>query len=318
VSVFLGNGDGTFQPRVDYQVGPGAWAVQTADFNGDGVLDLAVVDRGGDYSITPPAASVSVLLGKGDGTFAPAINSPTNPYPLALTIADLNGDGALDLALASDATPNLSLLMGNGHGGFQAPISIADPSKAVALAVAAADLNGDGRPDLVTADGAYDVDVFLGSGGGSFATPVAYPSAMDSCCLTEPAAIAIADLNGDGKPDLAAANTGTSNVSVFKGNGDGTFQPQVPFTTNRGPQVVAITDINADGHPDLLATAPTSSDLIVLLGNGDGTFQPQIFFGVPNGAGAVATGDLNGDGLPDAVVINGTDTVSVLLGSCRP
>ncbi len=147
VSVFLGNGDGTFRQRVDYAVGPGAWAIEAADFNGDRILNLAVVDRGGNDSTPAPAASVSVLLGKGDGTFAPAKSYPTNPYPLSLTVADLNGDGALDLALASDATPNLSLLMGKGDGSFGAPISIAAPANAAADAVAAADLNGDGRAD---------------------------------------------------------------------------------------------------------------------------------------------------------------------------
>ncbi len=320
VSVLLGNGDGTYRMHVDYTTAQGTSAVASADLNGDGVPDLAVVNEGGG----PPAetgeapGSVSILLGRGDGTFAPQVQYDTVLGSQALAIGDLNGDGVPDIAVANDAETSLMVLLGNGDGTFQSATPIANPPRTVAIAVAVGDLNGDGRPDIVTVDEGTSVDIFLNAGGGTFQTPVAYPSFQESGRLTEPNSVAIGDVDGDGKLDLAVTNVGDSNVSVFLGNGDGTFQAQTPYATNDGPQDGILADVNRDGRLDILLTEQSTPDVSVLLGNGDGTFQPQVFFAVSTQAQAIATGDFNGDGLPDVAATDGLDEVEILFGACTP
>src|SRR5260370_20006342 len=112
VSILLGNGDGTFQPHVDYPVGIGPYSVAVGDLNGDGKLDLVVANY-------PSVFTVSVLLGNGDGTFKPQVTYPVGRQPISVAVADLNGDGKLDLAVADFTDGFVSVLLGNGDGTFQ-------------------------------------------------------------------------------------------------------------------------------------------------------------------------------------------------------
>ena len=164
--------------------------------------------------------------------------------------------------------------------------------------------------------------MILGNGDGSFEPRVDYPAGEN------PLFVAIGDLNGDGRPDLAVTNAiadaasvipnfNDSSVGVFRGNGDGQFQPRVDHPTGRGPYFVAIDDLNGDGHADLAVVSYHDNLVGVLLGNGDGTFRPRVDHRTGSGPYSVAAGDLNGDGRPDLVVANRDgDTVSVLLGLC--
>ena len=179
------------------------------------------------------------------------------------------------------------------------------------LSVAVADLNADGIPDLVTANGASDdVSVLLGSGDGTFQAQQTFPVG------TNPQSVAAADLNADGVPDLVTANAGSNDVSVLLGSGGGTFQAQQTFPVGSGPFSVAVADLNTDGVPDLVTANAGSNDVSVLLGSGGGTFQAQQTFPVGDSQQSVAAADLNADGIPDLVTANRfSDNVSVLLGN---
>jgi hypothetical protein len=303
VSVLLGNGDGTFQTAQTYPVGPSPSAVAVGDFDGDGHLDLAVIDSSLDR--------VSVLLGNGDGSFRDAGDYAVGRLPFAVVVGDFNGDGRPDLAVVNyeggpDGRGSLSVLLGNGDGTFQTAQSYAAGPNPTSLAVA--DLNGDGKPDLVVAN--WDgVRVLLGNGDGSFRAPVYYVVGFF------PWSVAVGDFKGDGKLDLVTANQAPDDsVSVLLGNGDRTFQKATYY--HGGPQLygVVVADFNHDGHLDLAVANALGSAVGVLLGKGDGTFQDVQNYATGRDPLALATGDFNSDGLPDLVTANfAAGTVGVLL-----
>jgi len=319
VSVLLGNGDGTFRAAVTYNSG-GYYAdsVAIADVNGDGKPDLVVANLCPNKGCGQGSTGlVSVLLGNGDGTFQPPVGySSGGQYASAVAVGDLNGDGTPDIAVANFdqcngcSTGGVSVLLGNGDGTFQAPVSYSSGGYD-GVSVAIGDVNGDGHPDLVVGnDITSSVGVLLGNGDGTFQAAVTYSLGGNYV----PNSIAVGDLRGDGILDLVTTNNVAPGISVLLGNGDGTFQ--APVSYNPGvyrPSSVAITDVNGDGHPDLVVAG--GADASVLLGNGDGTFQThQIYRSGGSAADSVAVGDLNGDGRPDLVVANlGTNSVGVLL-----
>ncbi len=177
--------------------------------------------------------------------------------------------------------------------------------------VAVGDFNGDGKPDLATANfGGGTVSVLLGNGNGTFGP------ATDFKVGSNPFSIAVGDFNGDGIPDLAVANNGSNTVSVLLGNGNGTLRPATDFKVGSNPFSIAVGDFNGDGTPDLAVANRDDNNVSVLLGNGDGSFSPGQ--SVPAGRAplSVAVGDFNRDGIPDLAVANGFDNnVSVLLGN---
>jgi hypothetical protein len=273
------------------------------DFDGDGKLDLAVVDYGGNPNF--PSGGVVILTGNGDGTFQPAKEYAAGYIPGSLAVGDFHGDGHLDLVTA-DYSGAFAVLRGNGDGTFQPPnMFVADNVYAFDLAVG--DFNGDGRLDLAVSDGSSAVAALLGNGDGTFQTPQRFMTTESSISLVA------GDFNGDGRPDLAAVNWIENTVSVLLGNGDGTFQSQEQFPTGAYPGVLITGDFNGDGRLDLAAgVAPGAVQ--VLLGNGDGTFQPGATTLVPGGLSFFVAGDFNGDGKLDLAVGNG-DGVQVELGN---
>ena len=331
VLVMLGNGDGTFASAVTYDSG-GQWGgpVVVADVNGDGKPDIVVVNLwvGNPTNFD---GSVGVLLGNGDGTFKPVVTYPSGgAYAESVAVTDLNGDGRPDLVVANCSVSgstecggtvegNIGVLLGNGDGTFQLVVSY-DSGGQETFAITAGDFNHDGKPDLAVAnDGSSTVDVLLGNGDGSFLAPV--PLAVSGV-----EALAVADLNGDGKMDLIAA--GGSAVWVLMANGDGAFQPAVHYASG-GYDVksIAIADLNGDGKLDLAVANwndPNKYDrgsVGVLLGKGDGTFQPVANYYVDAKTYAnstyvsrVAVGDLTGDGRPE-LVLGDRAGVSVMLNN---
>jgi predicted NUDIX family NTP pyrophosphohydrolase len=305
VSVLLGNGDGTFGAKTDFGTGSYPYSVAIADLNGDGRPDLAVTNLG--------SFTVSVLLGNGDGTFGAKTDFGTGSGPRSVAIADLNADGRPDLAVANAYSNTVSVLLGTGDGTFGTMTDFGTGSFPNSVAIA--DLNADGRPDLALSNADPDsysstVSVLLGNGDGTFGDKAHFGAGRG------PESVAIADLNADGRPDLAVANGGSSTVSVLLGNGDGTFGARTDFGTGNGPLSVAIADLNADGRPDLAVANGGSNTVSVLLGNGDGTFGTTTDFGTGSEPVSVAIADLNADGRPDLAVANsGSHTVSVLLGN---
>ncbi|PYL01629.1 MAG: hypothetical protein DME19_01020 [Verrucomicrobia bacterium] len=158
-SVLLGNGDGTFQSRLNYDAGKDPVSVAVGDFNGDGKPDLAVVNSG--------STNLAVLLGKGDGTFQSAVNYDTGMSPNSVGVGDFNGDGKADVVVANETSNTVSVLLGNGDGTFQVHVDYATRSHPASLAVG--DLNGDGKPDLAVANrNSNALSILIGNGDGTF------------------------------------------------------------------------------------------------------------------------------------------------------
>ena len=321
VSVLLGVGNGDFQeaPQSPIAVGTTPVWIAVGDFNGDGKPDLAVANVNSD--------TVSVLLGNGDGTFQAAQTFAVGDGPTSVAVADFNGDGIQDLATGNWFSGDVSVLLGIGNRTFEQPASL--PSGVSVISPAVGDFDGDGKLDLAVANYSNNnISVFWGNGDGTFQQPpLIVPSggALPNC-------VVVGDLNGDGKLDLAVANSGNpnlippdpGNVAVLLGNGDRTFQAPQTYAVGHTPLTVAVGDFDGDRVPDLAVANFGDSDpkvgdpgnVAVLLGNGDGTFQAPQPFAVGTNPQFVAVGDFNGDRVDDLAVANfGDKTVSVLLNA---
>jgi hypothetical protein len=314
VGVLLGNGDGTFQPAQTYDSGGnGAGGIAVADVNGDGKLDVVVANvcaAGTFCDGNSTTGSVAVLLGKGDGTFKPAqVFSSGDQISRYLVLGDFNGDGRLDVVVADGCGgcghQNFSVLLGNGNGTFQAAHTYSLGGEA--LGIAAGDVNGDGKLDIVvgleSAIGSQNgiSEVLLGRGDGTFSDPqTLYPAG---------AYPALADMNGDGKLDLVVSTPcgdvkcTKGGVGVLFGNGDGSFQPLQNYSSGGyDADFVAVADVNRDGQLDVLV-ANYSGRVGILLGEGDGALSPvQLFSPGKGGPFSMAVADVNGDDKPDLLV----------------
>jgi hypothetical protein len=277
------------------------WGLATADFNGDGVPDLATASFTG---------TVSVTLGRGDGTFSRARDYAVGAEANWVIAADLNGDGKIDLASANYGDGTVSVLFGRGDGTFDPQIKIPIGDTAAPGALVAGDFNHDGVTDLAVTDNANgQVSVLLGLGHGRFADPVSYAVGAG------PYGIIAAHFAGSPNLDLAVANYNDNTVSLLAGNGDGTFQAQRTYAVGEQPYLLASVDFNGDGKIDLATANFESNDASVLLNAGGGRFGPAR--SLPAGAGpeGIVAADFNGDGKIDLATANFNDgTVSVFLG----
>jgi hypothetical protein len=245
---------------------------------------------------------------KGGFTIAFAKTSyATDITPQDVTTGDFNGDGNLDLAVAT-GNNTVSILLGNGTGAFPTHKEYGVPANPVGII--AGDFNGDGKLDLATIDQqGSEVSVLIGNGDGTFQTHQEY--AVGS----KPVALATADVNGDGVLDIIAANYGGNTASVLLGVGNGTFKTHVDYATGNGPSGVAIGDFNLDGKLDLAVANANDSTVAILQGNGDGTFKGPTAFATAVGVNSLAVGDFNGDGFIDVAAGTSNKQVSVLLGT---
>jgi len=309
VTVLLGKGDGSFQPKVNYSGCPTGTGnpvkVLLADFNRDGSTDIAVGCSGGN------PGGVVILLGNGDGTFQTPVAYPSGDVT-GLAMGDFNGDGILDIAVTDHSQQDVTIFIGNGNGTFKAGV-VAVNTSLPANDVVVADFDGDGNDDL-----AYAVDisnspngtlsnlyVASGKGDGTFNAPVLVASGIGEF-------LTVGDTNGDNIPDVVSTTVQLAHMSgnhignslfVLIGKGDGTFLPTVSYVSDI-PSDPHLADVNGDGKPDIIAGG--SSGALVYLGRGDGTFQAytEPAIGKFSLTYAVNAGDYNNDGNADLV---GTD-----------
>jgi hypothetical protein len=275
VSTLLGNGDGTFQPPKSVSVGKGQNVNQLAvgDLNGDGTVDLAVTGTkfvsggpgpGGGLHSFSEDGYLSVLLGKGDGSFRITASLLfSNAGPSSIALADFSSDGKLDVVVY---VPGVYLLLGNGDGTLGSPTRIAG----VYGSLAVGDLNGDGRFDLVGRGRDAAVTVALGNGDGTFQPAQSFaadPASVGTNSDPMAHAVTLADINHDGKLDIVTSNRFSGTVSVLLGNGDGTFGSAQTLAVS-GPGALAVADLNGDGWLDLVVANVDSNTVAVLLNDG--------------------------------------------------
>jgi len=350
VAVLLGNGDGTFAPKVEYGGSiPGIFALAAGDLDGDGRIDLAAA--------VYESSGVRVFRNLGSGTFgaSPSV-AMVGTRPRAIAIADLNGDGDLDLATADMVTGTASVLLGRGDGTFEEATRHYPGYSASEVALG--DLDGDGLLDAVVTHYFSDaISVSRRRADGTFQYGPSYAVG------TNPQEIRLADLDHDGHLDAVVLDHGSADVAVLRGRADGTFEaaglfpttatplalalgdldedgnldgvvvdlddvlvvhlgggngtfgPPTAFAVTRSPRAVALADLDRDGHLDAVVTSAngTAGGIFVLRGNGDGTFRSPVAYGCPQSLG-LALGDLNGDGWPDAVAAEFLGSAWVLLG----
>lgn len=322
--------------------------VPAANISKPGSAEITVVSPGPGGG-TSNAIAFEVARPLVVGTFNSS-EYPAGSEADSVAVGDFNGDGNLDIAVASLDQGTVSVYLGDGHGAFQyrgdysagsdsvvvgdfngdGKLDLAVRGGSVLLGngdgtfqppipfsggdqgLAVGDFNGDGKLDLASSDYSGVIYILLGNGDGTFQAPVAYNAG------SSPWGIAVGDFNGDGKLDLATSLSGET-VGILLGNGDGTFQPVVTYPVGNGSTLWEIytADLNGDGILDLVE--PVQQGMAVLLGNGDGTFRPYVYYPVPGsneGRGGVA--DVNGDGIQDLILTSGWssgDSLYVLLGN---
>jgi hypothetical protein len=300
-----------YASAVNYATGKAPAALATGDFNRDGNMDIVVANSG--------EASLSLLLGNGDSTFKSAGTIPVGSPPVSVASADFNGDGNPDVAVSLVGSAAVQVLFGNGDGTFQAPVTILVPVSNLGNVsvgqIGAADLSGDGHPDLLlaTSSGLY---IFMNDGHAGF---TANPSMVGP--QLNISSFAVADFNQDGRTDIVwvgaeLSQCGAASASVFLsyGNGDGTFRDPVALPmTNFIPGGIAAGDFNHDGRIDLVVSevaasacstgAPNAGSVQVALQQGDGSFLVSTnLTGIAN-PGAIIAGDFDGDGKLDIAVL---------------
>jgi hypothetical protein len=342
-----------FAPVVEYPgtSGVNRLSIVTNDFNGDGMLDLAVTNSN--------LNSLTVRLGNGKGSFGNPATFAVEYVPFCVVSGDFNRDGKQDLAVVNQSSYNVAVLLGTGTGSFGEPTHFAVGGLPTSLCTA--DFDGDGAMDLAVANnGSDDVSVLLGDGKGKFGAATNFPvgsgpqsitagefngdgaldlavtnvssqnvsillgdgkgsfgSATNFATGSYPYSILTEDFNSDGALDLAIANYSTDIASVLLGDGKGGFSPVTVFPGNfASPQSITAGDFNGDGKLDLALSDPSSGKAFVLMGDGNGGFGPPARFAAGTNPQSIAVGDFNADGKPDLAV--GTDAgIGVLLNTCN-
>jgi len=279
---------------VNLEFGPDG-SLYYVDFNGGTIRRVS-------YGVPPT----------GGPTYNAAVHYATGTNAHGIAVANLNGDGKLDLAIANSGSNTVSALLGNGDGSFGLATNFSVGSQP--KSVAASDFNGDGNVDLATANqGSNSVSILLGNGAGSFAPASSYPTA---CTGTHE--VVVSEFNGDGRPDLAVACWGATVISVLLGTGNGTFGAATNVTAGSAPTSITARDFNGDGREDLAVANHSSNNVSVLVGNGNGTFAPAVNYAVGTRPHAIRWGDFNGDGIADLVTANeGSNNVSILRGAAN-
>ena len=299
------------EPKIDFTVGAYPVSISIGDIDGDGKSDLAIVNQNSN--------TVSVLQKTGNNgtvSFATKVDFTTGSLPQSLSIGDIDGDGKIDLAIAvSNAVSVLRNTSSSNSVSFAAKVDF--PAGTNPRSIAIVDIDGDGKLDLAIANsGSNTVSVLRNIGSSGI---INFATKVDFITGTSPRSIAIGDIDGDEKPDLAVVNNGSNTVSVLRNTGSSSsisFATKVDFTVGTLPQSVSIGDLDGDGKLDL-AIANYNSNMVSVLRNtsnsGNISLASKLDFSTGVGSNSVAIGDINGDGKPDLTIANaGSNSVSVL------
>ncbi|HRQ72515.1 MAG TPA: FG-GAP-like repeat-containing protein [Phycisphaerales bacterium] len=280
-------------------VGDAPTGLVVADFDDDGILDAATADF--------DSSTVTVLLGRGDGSFTRSQTLDTLGAASRVVAGDLNGDGALDLVVSEFDNNSIAIFLGNGDGTFGDATRVAGNGGPVGLALA--DLNGDGDLDLVATNFLLNfVGVYLGDGAGGFGAATLLAGG------TSPRAVAVGDLTGNGAPDLVVAASGDDAIRVFLNDGGGAFAAPVQYLVGANPEGVALGDVDGDGHLDVVVACANDDVVTTRLNDGTGVLtNPGFLVSVDARPRSVALADLNGDGRLDFIAGN-ADASNVQVG----
>jgi hypothetical protein len=311
INLLAGNGDGTFQAARSMELGETANAIAVGAFTSSGKLDLALASSFGSNSVTP-------LLNQGGGVFSTTPVVAANVLPSAAAVGDFNGDGKQDI-VTTGVAGNAVVLLSNGDGTFREGPTLTVSGSPDAVVVG--DFNDDGKQDIAVGTEGGTIDVFLGNGNGTFQNAKVINLGINNSIQS----IVAGDFNHDGHLDLAVTSnlltqqTDKGLVTVFSGNGNGTFKKSQTINVGTEAEGLAAADFNNDGNLDLVTTSflpDGTRNVEVLLGKGNGTFQAPLITTPGGSATAVAAGDFNNDGKQDLVLVDGRDNkVTVLLGN---
>ena len=293
---------------ISYDSAP--FAIVLADFNNDSHLDIAITN--GD------AGNIGILIGYGNGTFGPQMTYSTGSIsaPCSMTVADFDDDNRLDIAVTLFRTGDVAIYFGDGNGHFQRGRLYSTGVESGPYGIAVADLNNDQQLDIViTLKSISNIAVLIGYNAADLENETIYSTGS----APQPYSIVINDLNDDKRSDIIVANSGTNNVAVLFGFGNGTFGTQMMYSTgvDSHPQYVITGDWNDDNHPDIVTTNLKYDSISMLTGYDNGTFEIDAIY--PNRIGshpsAVIFGDINNDNRSDLVIVNtGTDSITILRG----
>ncbi|QOY91296.1 FG-GAP-like repeat-containing protein [Paludibaculum fermentans] len=311
--VFIGKDARNLDRTVQYDVPGSPGNLVIGDFNGDQQTDAAVFVFGTGAN---PVSQVTVFLGNGDGTFT-GKSYPAGDGGNNLGAGDINGDGKLDVIVTGGTANVAYILYGNGDGTLGAPVTL--KTLGYETSVVVADINGDGKQDLLFGTGGNGAYYLPGNGGGTFLAAVKV--SLEGYANY----IATGDFNEDGRPDIVYSDVNAQTISIYLAQPDGTFKSGGAGLAGYHPLETVVTDVDLDGHLDIVTGAIDANVLsrgyygdttAVLFGNGDGTFSGMPTFALPRSATIMVNADFNGDGISDLVMANGTaGGASIVLGS---
>ncbi len=294
IAVLLNDGNGNLGPAIVTPMTEFPVQLAAADLRGNGTTDLVAAVYDG----------IEVLLGNGDGTFAAPVFYPSNEYNGAyLLIGKFDANDSPDVVLTDYYGNNVMFFPGQGNGTFGTAVPLGITN---ATGIASGDFNGDSKLDLVASNyNANTVSLYLGHGDGTFGPPTTFVAG------TEPSALAVGDVDGDGHADLAVATSGY--VSVLLGNGDGTFQAALQYPATSTPASIALADFDLDGRLDVAVSDNQLDAVFVLLGTGGGALSAPQGYMLANQTFGLSVGDLDGNGAPDLVAADYLDSAVAVL-----